>query len=901
MSEAGSPGSTDLGICGCCEGLAVQTPIEVANRPRLSAITYRIGTHPQFKQSLLARLGAVAGLHTRKDDDFSIALLDAWATVADVLTFYQERIANESYLRTASERRSLLELARLIGYKWRPGVAAGAYLAFTIEDAPGAPDQAAKPTTIGAGLRIQGIPGPGEQPQIFETIEQIEARPEWNAMRPRLTQEQPLTTAMQTVFLRGTSTDIRSGDSLLIIADAAGGDRDVKRVVKVTTDAAASTTRVDLVSDPPDPPPLTFPPLQRGVFFTAQHRLTGRVIASNVLNFAWRQADLFALASVQRWSVPALVRNIARQVAHRTFPPESGVFAFRQRAAVFGHNAPRWNSLPAGQRFGERARNSSGTEISVPAAYPDNWDNPGHTLENEQLGRQVDLDRTYPNIIGGSWLVLESPTDRRIYRVEDSTEVSRSDFALSSKVTRLRLDSDDGFATFKLRETAVLAQSERLELADLPILDLIEGTFVTLDAVYPGLRTGQKVILTGTRADLEGVVESEVLTLDDVIFAAGFTTLVFQAALAHSYVGSTVTINANVALATHGETIREVLGGGDASRAFQEFALRQPPLTYVSSDAPSGAASTLELRVNDLLWHEVQSFFGRGPADRVFVTRTGDDGNTAVQFGDGIRGARPPTGLENIQATYRKGIGSQGNVPAGQLSLLLARPMGVRGVTNPLAASGAADPEARDEVRRNAPLTVLTMDRIVSLQDYEDFARAFAGIAKALATWTWSGQARGVFITVAGPNGADIGADSRTCANLLAAIAKAGDPHVPVRVQSYRRAFFRLAATVTVDPDAHKERVLAQVEAALRAHFSFDARAFGQPVSLSEVMAVLQSVAGVTAVDVDEFVRTDGIGGNGLEQPLPAAFPQASGDAALTPAELLILDPRPIELVGAAA
>jgi hypothetical protein len=77
VSEAGSPGSTDHGICGCCEGLAVQTPIEVANRPRLSTIAYRIGTHPQFKQSLLARLGLVAGLHTRKDDDFSIALLDA--------------------------------------------------------------------------------------------------------------------------------------------------------------------------------------------------------------------------------------------------------------------------------------------------------------------------------------------------------------------------------------------------------------------------------------------------------------------------------------------------------------------------------------------------------------------------------------------------------------------------------------------------------------------------------------------------------------------------------------------------------------------------------------------------------------------------------------------------------
>ena len=56
--------------------------------------------------------GADGARHAR----LPIALLDAWATVGDVLTFYQERIANEGYLRTATERRSVLELARLVGY-----------------------------------------------------------------------------------------------------------------------------------------------------------------------------------------------------------------------------------------------------------------------------------------------------------------------------------------------------------------------------------------------------------------------------------------------------------------------------------------------------------------------------------------------------------------------------------------------------------------------------------------------------------------------------------------------------------------------------------------------------------------------------------------------------------------
>ena len=122
---------------------------------------------------------------------------------ATCLTFYQERIANEAFLRTATERLSVLELARLINYELRPGVAAGTYLAFTIEDAPGAAGQVLavgtsaqvapeqlSPITISAGIKVQSIPGPGEQAQTFETVEEIQARPEWNAISPRLTQPQ---------------------------------------------------------------------------------------------------------------------------------------------------------------------------------------------------------------------------------------------------------------------------------------------------------------------------------------------------------------------------------------------------------------------------------------------------------------------------------------------------------------------------------------------------------------------------------------------------------------------------------------------------------------------------------------------------------------------------------------
>ena len=136
----------------------VETPARIDNPPGQSAIAYRVGAHGQFKESLLARLSsaelpALAGLGARDDGDFTIALCDALATTLDVLAFYQERIANENYLRTATERRSILELARLIGYELAPGVAASTFLAFTLQEVPGSPALAAGPVEIPVGAQ----------------------------------------------------------------------------------------------------------------------------------------------------------------------------------------------------------------------------------------------------------------------------------------------------------------------------------------------------------------------------------------------------------------------------------------------------------------------------------------------------------------------------------------------------------------------------------------------------------------------------------------------------------------------------------------------------------------------------------------------------------------------------
>ncbi|MGZ8633520.1 MAG: putative baseplate assembly protein, partial [Solirubrobacteraceae bacterium] len=351
----------------------------------------------------------------------------------------------------------------------------------------------------------------------------------------------------------------------------------------------------------------------------------------------------------------------------------------------------------------------------------------------------------------------------------------------------------------------------------------------------------------------------------------------------------TVTMNANVVVATHGETVaREILGGGDGSQANQRFTLRRPPLTHISDITPSGAASTLEVRVDDVLWDEAPVLYGLGPRSRRYIVRVDDDGKPSIVFGDGQRGARPPTGTDNIVARYRSGIGNAGMVGAGRLTLLRERPLGIASVTNPLPAGGAAEPENRDAARENAPLTVLTMERIVSLRDFEDFARGFAGIGKAQAIDVWRGAAHEVHVTVAPADGGVLLPTAPLLKNLVKAIDDARDPGVAATVEPFAPRYFELDASVRIAPEYLPEKVLAGVRTALLDAFSFARRSFGQPVTAAEVVEIAQGVPGVVATYLLALTMTT--------EETAAAGPKAAGHGKGRPRPLKALA-RPLEQV----
>ncbi|ANJ55744.1 beta-glucosidase [Pseudomonas silesiensis] len=1029
--------------CGCCAGIKVLTPVDELTPPGQTTLHYRVGTHGRFRESQLARLSGqpqLLGLSTRDADDPALALLDAWAGVLDVLSFYQERIANEGFLRTATERRSVLELGRSIGYELHPGVAASTFLAFSLETAPGAPLVA----RIDAGNKSQSIPGQDEQAQVFETLEPLNARAAWNALRLQAQEEVPPYWGARTLYLKGQNTRLQAGDPLLVVGDERlknpGSENwDLRRVARLqviapvepSADPLAGYTVVTLDRplgeavphvEPAKANPRCFALRTKAALFgqaAPDWRAMPRSLRASYLGLddeeqanislhgQWpgftladvsdpptRQATGSGLYGEYFEGIDLKTRKLSRTDATVDFDwgsaspdptltvdtfsvrwsgwlqiPESGTYSFFvtaddgvrlwlggqllinqwqvQGATEFSATL---RELKAGQKLDLRLEYFENTGAAVVQLR---WQGPGIARQIIPQSRlyprdvhSVHLDASYPRLVTGSWLVLALPDYQELYQILDSREDARAAFTLSSKTTRLSLRGEQLRELFdqRLRETTAYGESIELPWATRPRSGLLGGHVLTLDELQPELEAGRWLSVSGyTLPDVaqNAAARQRLLAKDPLVAVEiardgrvaslsftdgarhevllGFASevrrlqrndssgprsrLELESDLQHAYLPLSVRINANVAPASHGDSQQmqvqpQILGSGDASQAFQRFLLLQKPLTYISSPTPSGIQSTLQVRVEGVRWREAPHLGELGPQDRAYLLRRGDDGRVTVQFGDGVHGSRLPTGQMNVQAFYRVGIGAAGNLGSGRISLLMSRPLGVKDVINPVPAAGGVDPEDRDRARQSAPLSVRTLDRIVSLRDFEDFAAAFVGVGKAQAVWLWDGERRLVHLTVSGAGGVGIDPGTALYRNLAAAIDAVRPAHQPLRLASGAVLRFGVTAKVRIHPDYQSAAVLSAVRSALEQAFGFAARSYGQPVSGSEVLAVMQRVPGVERVDLDSLQSDDGLSSSHVAGPdgrLRARGARWQSQQILA-AQLLLLDPTAVTL-----
>lgn len=904
-------GSTNSLHERCCT-TSPNESVKIHNRAGLDELAYRVGTHGRFKESMgksITDYPALRPLTTRDDSDGTMALIDSWAVVLDVLTFYQERIANEGFLRTCTERRSTLELARAIGYELNPGVAASTYSVFNLETATGSPEN----VRLDPGLKIQSIPGQDETPQIFETVESLMAYTTLNEVKPQCEKQTVIRRSTLSIYVEGTSHNLEKGQRILLV-----GKRRETSLFSERWDVRTITEVEELHDD-------------------------------NKTRIQW-------------------IEELGHTSPRVDPADEPRLFVFRKKASLFGYNAPDFKAMPDSIKEAYDPNGTSRTQwpdfrnqtvgdnrIDLDAEYPGIIEGSWVLLEKTNYvelyrvvevltnsrtdytltakvtslildvrkhlswfglrnstvfadsvelipaqepvtkpvyGITIDLDGYYPELEAGRRMIFEaiplsqvqiaprsrtyksdsreleekeqplllrhhSSTLTRTLATGETLNVSSAPFALSTGRTRWSLSTDDGFAGY---------------------LDADEN-----DLLFPETKEDEK-----TSAEHEIVIVGSHETTSE-----GLSRITLESPLAGVYVRNSVVLYGNVVAVSHGETKTEVIGSGDQSQPMQSFQLFQTPLTYISSAAAGGAESTLNIRVNGIEWNEVESLYGQPSDAQVYQTRAADDGTVSVQFGDNSFGSRLPTARDAVSATYRVGIGMEGMVRENQLSLLMTRPLGVKDTTNPLRATGAQDPETIEEAKINAPRTVLTMDRIVSVQDFEDFARSFAGIGKARASLIWNGYNRIVHLTIAGSDGLPVETDSTLYTNLMTSLDTMRHNDYPVFVDSLIEITFTLAAVIRLNPRYEPEKVLASVKTLLTERYSFKNRSLGGPVTVSELVSVIHQEDGVEGVTLTDLNGNDPV----THPMIPASDARWDEDLKIViPAELLIIDPNGIQL-----
>jgi hypothetical protein len=669
--------------CGCETGCGIPpSRFPVSNPAGADLIGYRIGTFPTFRRALLEQLDGERELvnwRPSAGDDLGLQVLDAWAYVADILTFYNERYANEHYLRTAVLPERVKALVGLLGYRPRPAIAATGRLA-VIAAGPG-------PLVVPKGLAIASKASPGIPSQTFEV--DVQARFDRPTSVPApvtgLTDAPPLAgpppsappgtaevpaqprlVARGGVLLKGAQT-LRTGERLLLLTKTWSSADSPAAVVKVVGTAAEpdahgrKNTRVLLDGTAGLPSNAA-----SGDYRLVRASRTGHLstLPTGVTAVGAGSLVLDAPARHLAAGDPLLVELPGAGVGGS---PGTGFDVVR----LTGYAEVLWyaNALPASP------------------ATPPAGDTPGIPLQVATLAVQahsgVSLTSRYgPQaakvVVHSGWrdvgTLLDTPV-RAVSAVPSSVTLAAPPAAAPGvAVTAVVEDA-----------TGVGAEVSAVPVAGTSTVNLSGG----VAALQPPLRL-----------------------LWDVIDVS------------------------------RGATVRdERLGTGDASAAGQDFALAKSPVTF-RVDFPGrsgdGYSSTIELVVDGRRWTEVPSLYGRKPTDEVFATWNDDEGKTHVRTGDGVAGRRLPTG-SSVTATYRVGAGAA-VPPPGALTQLLSTPPNLRSVRNPVSPGGGSDAQPASEIRELAPRSVLTFGRAVSGDDYGAVAAAAPGVTRATTVWAFDAQ-----------------------------------------------------------------------------------------------------------------------------------------------------------------
>src|SRR5271166_2924462 len=258
-------------------------------------------------------------------------------------------------------------------------------------------------------------------------------------------------------------------------------------------------------------------------------------------------------------------------------------------------------------------------------------------------------------------------------------------------------------------------------------------------------------------------------------------------------------------------------------------------------------------------WSPRLDLLESGESDTVFVVEVESDGTATLRFGDDTNGRIPESGTEFF-AHYRIGNGTAGNVGADSLVFLAVGDARIQACRNPLPATGGADPETNDQIRRRAPQAFLTQERAITMADYAAVTEMNPQVDRAVASLRWTGSWYTVFVAVEPQGGGNLTPTLQQ--SLKKNVERYHLAGQDLELDSPQYVSLQIELVVCVDPNYFQsdvQQALLQVLGSgispngQKGFFYPDNFTFGQSVYLSPIYAAARSVEGVLAVTAKTF------------------------------------------------
>lgn len=790
-------------------------PLPIHNRPGLSRIGYRIGTYTKFREVLLHYLDQspeLAPWTYRDSDDPGIALVEAASVVSDILTFYQDLYANEVYLPTATLSQSVAGLVRLVGYRLSPGVGGNATFAFQITGST--------PIAIPARFPVTADLAAVPDTVTFETTTELAAVPALSKF------------ALYQPFTVGSIT---SGADRLAIDTAALAGMSLEK-----------NTRLMLISGD-------------------YHQIA--VIDDVESHF--EQTEITVKGG---WQGPTAA-TITAYVLGRDF-------------RHFGYNAPTTQTVI-----------KSGTATQEPVSF-NRTVGPLHFLPGPDTpsplpaykynplpdGSYFPLDSAPDDISAGATFLLSLDVISFLPFTSGAENIFAAVTVVSAEKASITVGPLTGASTvIHLNELVTYGLLDRTDIRSVQIHETTGGPFTLSAPRLPIPGPTSRLFFYGNGQDyraLDGrllqlqrnkpdpgqpeaveqatatITPSQVgdlahVTLRPVTLAPAAQRLsIDEFPLSFPKNDPPVWVYGNVVAATQGKTEKPVvLGNGDSRASYLTFLIPKVPLTnLLSASATPPEVPQLVVTVDDIEWTPVASLISAGPKDQVYIVREDSTGKSFVQFGDGETGARPPSGVGNIAATYRSGIQAHGPLKSGASADAGAKIRGLDAISMLDDATGGAPPEDPANARQAAPGKIQSLGRLVSLRDFETETLSIPGVTAASAAWQIVDGVPAVAVTVLTNTGRAAEINSITTLLNNYNICR-GPQRFPVVVIPGRRAWIHAEVSVALVASFQEADVFGAVRDALNELFSVS-RGFGAREYRSRIEGIIQNVTGVAWNDV---------------------------------------------------